>query len=214
MRPLVRFDFDGVLVDSLDYFLDAFLDSCRENGCPQIASRHDFLALFDVNFYAGLARAGIDESRRKAILHGMAQRLAAKSGRYGFYPGIPDALREIASFADLYVISSNDGPVVKAFLDEHGLTVCRGILGGDHDTSKVRKIRTVSRLHPDALTLYVGDTAGDIIEAREAGAVAIGAAWGWHGEERLRGTRPDLLLRSPDELPAGLIAYLNRSTSP
>lgn len=200
MRPLVLFDYDGVLVDSLAYFLDAFLASCEEHGCHQVRTREDFLALFDINFYDGMAKAGLTGKLRTAVFHGMAERLKGKSGKYTFFPGIPEALRGLAGFADIFVISSNDSDVVQGYLDAHGLRVYRDVLGGDKDTSKVRKIRSVARLHPDAPTIYVGDTTGDVLEAREAGSLAVGAGWGWHGADRLKKSRPDYLLASPADL--------------
>lgn len=209
MRPLVLFDYDGVLVDSLDYFLDAFLDSCLENGFERVKTREDFLALFDVNFYEGMARAGLDGKLRDDVFHGMARRLAGKSTRYTFFPGIPDALRRLAAFADIVVVTSNDSAVVQAYLDEHDLTLYKDVLGGDKDTSKVRKIRSMARLYPGAPLVYVGDTTGDILEAREGGALAVGAAWGWHGATRLAGAKPDRLLMAPAELP-GCITQISR----
>jgi phosphoglycolate phosphatase len=201
MRPIVLFDYDGVLVDSLDYFLDAFLDSCHEHGCDKVRSREDFLGLFDTNFYDGMANIGLNGKLRTDVFHGMAVRLATKSGLYSFFPGIPDALRALAQFADIYVVSSNDSHVVEGFLKAHGLDMCRDVLGGDKDTSKVRKIQSIGRLFPDAPLIYVGDTTGDMHEAREGGAVAVGVGWGWHGPDRLRKANPDHLLHSPNELP-------------
>jgi len=200
MRPLVLFDYDGVLVDSLDYFLDAFLEACHEHGCRQVRTRDDFLALFDINFYDGMARAGLTGKLRDAVFQGMAERLKAKAGKYSFFPGIPEALRALAEFADIFVISSNGSDVVREFLDVHNLSLYREVLGGDKDTSKVRKIHAVTRRHPGVKAIYVGDTTGDIQEAREAGVVAVGAGWGWHGSARLAKLRPDHLLQAPADL--------------
>jgi phosphoglycolate phosphatase len=142
----------------------------------------------------------------------MAQRLAALTNSYDFFPGIPEALRSLASFADIYVVSSNDSAVVQKFMDKHGLTVYREVLGGDKDTSKVRKIRSVARQHPGAPVIYVGDTLGDMAEAREGGAISVGAAWGWHGADRLLAARPDHLLQAPHEL-AACISRISHAAS-
>ncbi len=199
-RPLILFDYDGVLVDSLDYFLDAFLDACREHGCHRVKTRADFLALFDINFYEGMSQAGLSGNLRDNVFRGMAERLKLKSEKYRFFPGIPEVLRRLAEFADVFVISSNHSAVVRDFLEAHGLTVCRDVLGGDKDASKVRKIRSVAARHPNVPVFYVGDTAGDIREAREAGAIAVAAAWGWHDAEKLAREKPDHLLAAPDAL--------------
>lgn len=200
MRPLVLFDYDGVLVDSLDYFLDAFLGACHAHGCHQVRTRDDFLALFDSNFYDGMAKVGLSGKLRRAVFNGMAERLKTKSGKYSFFPGIPEALRRLAEFADIFVISSNDSVVVQEFLDAHHLSLYREVLGGDKDTSKVRKIRAVARRHPGVPAIYVGDTSGDILEAREAGVIAVGAGWGWHGSARLEKLHPVHLLEAPADL--------------
>ena len=75
------------------------------------------------------------------------------------------------------------------------------VLGGDHEQSKTRKIRAVRQRFGESLPAwYVGDTIGDMVEARAAGAVTVGAAWGWHGAERLLRASPDHLAHSPSDL--------------
>jgi phosphoglycolate phosphatase len=106
----------------------------------------------------------------------------------------------LAECAAIYVISSNDSHVVQGFLDAHNLSLYQDVLGGDRDTSKVRKIRGVAAAHPGVPILYVGDTTGDILEAREAGVITVGAGWGWHGFARLEKARPDHLLKTPADL--------------
>jgi phosphoglycolate phosphatase len=67
--------------------------------------------------------------------------------------------------------------------------------------SKTRRITAArSRFGPERPAWYVGDTVGDILEAREAGVRTVGAAWGWHGPERLGRVRPDRLAHEPQDL--------------
>jgi phosphoglycolate phosphatase len=49
-------------------------------------------------------------------------------------------------------------------------------------------------------TYYIGDTAGDIREARAAGVRTVAVTWGWHSRERLAATQPDFLVDTPEEL--------------
>jgi len=46
----------------------------------------------------------------------------------------------------------------------------------------------------------VGDTVGDVLEARAAGVGTVGVAWGWHGVERLRRVKPDRMVHAPSDL--------------
>jgi len=46
----------------------------------------------------------------------------------------------------------------------------------------------------------VGDTVGDVLEARAAGVGTVGVAWGRHGVERLRRVKPDRMAHAPSDL--------------
>jgi len=74
-------------------------------------------------------------------------------------------------------------------------------LGGEQEASKTRKIRSVRRRFGESLSAwYVGDTVGDVLEARAAGVGTVGVAWGWHGVERLRRVKPDRMAHAPSDL--------------
>jgi phosphoglycolate phosphatase len=49
-------------------------------------------------------------------------------------------------------------------------------------------------------TFYVGDTVGDIKEARLAGVKTVAVTWGWHNKERLEMASPDYVIETPDDL--------------
>jgi phosphoglycolate phosphatase len=75
------------------------------------------------------------------------------------------------------------------------------VAGAEDDTSKVRKMTSACARYPHpGGCCYVGDTVGDIAEAREAGVPSVAVTWGWHPEERLRAAAPDAIAGDPDEL--------------
>ena len=168
---VLAFDYDGVIADSLEYFLRAFLGACRHHGYLQLRARNDFLAMFDTNMYDGMVRAGVAPEAVQPILRTMAESLESSEKGYALFDGMGEVLRELSDAAPLYVVTSNVGSVVEAHLRERGLTCFRDILGGDIDTSKSAKIRVLKGRYPQARLFYVGDTVGDMLEAREAGAV-------------------------------------------
>ena len=43
---------------------------------------------------------------------------------------------------------------------------------------------------------YVGDTKGDMIEGKQAGAVTVAVTWGWHTAENLAQASPDHLVNT------------------
>ena len=60
MEKLFLFDFDGVIVDSLDVY-ERRVRLCLEKMDSDIVqSRADFLALFEDNFYEAIEKKGVD----------------------------------------------------------------------------------------------------------------------------------------------------------
>ena len=178
-RPtVVMLDYDGVLVDSFDYFHGAFVEACHAHGFTQVDGPEAFRRIFDVNMYDGLVAAGVPREAIGPILESMAAALAQNGGRYDFFEGIPQVLDRLAERAKLLVITSNLTANPERFLRGHGITCIEEVLGSDKGLSKVEKIRGVMQRHPAARHYYVGDTVGDIIEGREAGALTVGVSWG------------------------------------
>ncbi|MGZ3648342.1 MAG: HAD family hydrolase [Syntrophales bacterium] len=46
----------------------------------------------------------------------------------------------------------------------------------------------------------MGDTTGDIKEARLAGVRTVAVTWGWHSKEKLETVRPDYLIETVKDL--------------
>ena len=202
MKHVLMFDFDGVIADSLDLFSDTFIAACRTHDFGQVRSRAAFLRLFDVNLYDGMAAAGIPRRAFTKVLGTMSAALPAPARRGRFFPGMPAALRRLAAAHRVVVITSNHSATVAAALRARKVTGIAAVLGWDVARSKVRKIRRVMRAHPGGAYYYIGDTRGDLIEGRAAGARTVAVTWGWHTEARLQKARPDYIVRSPTALVA------------
>jgi phosphoglycolate phosphatase len=200
MEPVIMFDFDGVVADSLDVFFAEFTGVCAGMGFDRINSREAFLALFETNLLEGLVRAGFPVWKLKKLARAFAPRIAEANRRVEPFPGMPEIVRTLAARHPLYFITSNASAAIEAFVKTHAIAGVRDVLGADKEPSKVKKIKQVRKLHPEHTPYYIGDTKGDMVEARRAGAVAVGAAWGWHPVETLAAGMPDHLLRRPEEL--------------
>jgi phosphoglycolate phosphatase len=196
MDALIMFDFDGVIVDSLDDQSAACSATLRAHGLPHLATHEQFLAFTEDNWFDAVDAAGVPEQTVTAI-----EIAIAAVPTPPLYAGIAPVLEELARTNALVVITSSRTAAVTRILDEHGVRGLREVLGADSERSKTRRIRQVHARHGRHLPAwYVGDTTGDIIEARAAGVGTVGAAWGWHGEERLRRARPDRVALAPADL--------------
>ncbi|HNT89981.1 MAG TPA: HAD hydrolase-like protein, partial [Candidatus Hydrogenedentes bacterium] len=186
--------------DSLDVFFNEFTAVCADMGFDRLNSRETFLRLFETNLLAGLVKAGFPVWKLKKLVRAFAPRIAEANARVPPFDGMPGILNRLAARFPLYFITSNTSAAILAFTEHHAIDGFRDVLGADKEPSKVKKIRQVRAAHPGAAAYYVGDTKGDMIEAREAGATAVAAAWGWHPVEKLREGAPDVLLREPADL--------------
>jgi phosphoglycolate phosphatase len=196
MSALIMFDFDGVIVDSLDEQSRACTTTLHAHGLPHLATHEQFLAFTDDNWFTALADAGVPGETVRAIEDAIAATPSPP-----LFAGVASVLEELARENPVVVISSSRTSVVERILAEHGVQAPSEVVGGDGEQSKTRKIRRVCARHGHALPAwYVGDTVGDIFEARAAGVGTVGAAWGWHGERRLRRADPDHMALTPGDL--------------
>ena len=200
LNPVIMLDFDGVVADSLEVFFNEFTAVCAEMGFDRLNSKEAFLRLFDGNLIAGLIKAGFPVFRLKKLARTFAPRIDEANRRVPPFDGMPGIVNRLAAAFPLYFITSNSSRAIHEFAERHGIEGFHDVLGADREPSKAKKIRCVSRLHQDRTPYYVGDTKGDMIEAREAGAVAVAATWGWHPRATLETAQPDHVLCQPGEL--------------
>lgn len=196
LPPLLLFDFDGVIADSLDIYLAEFTALCTELGIENPNPRESLLNLFDGNLVRQVVRAGFPLRKLRALALEYAPRLETVSQRVQPFPGISETLDRLGRRHPVLIITSNSAAVVRRFMERHGLQQVQGIIGAEEETSKVKKIRAARRRYPKHCPYYIGDTKGDIIEARHAGAVPVAAAWGWHDAARLRQGKPRYVLET------------------
>ena len=202
MNKLLLFDFDGVVVDSLDVYEGTVTRCLEKIGQPILKTRADFLALYEDNFYASLAKRGVDlDTFMAASVDILAQ---VDYGAMKPYADLIPVLAELAAAADILVIvSSSDSEDINLILRLFHLTdYFRDVLGSDVNFSKKEKIRQALAKYGTAKedAWFIGDTTGDIREAKAVGIKTIAVTWGWHSREKLAAVEPDYLIDRPEEL--------------
>jgi phosphoglycolate phosphatase len=201
MKKLLLFDFDGVIVDSLELYEDMTRRCFEKIGKPITKNREDFLNLFDDNFYEALQKSGVgaDEFNETAALIAPY----ADYSKVAPFEDLMPILKELGENNVLLIISSNSLYAIEFILSKINFNGSFDtILGADFMLSKIDKINYAVKKWeiPKGRTYFIGDTAGDIKEAKEAGVKAVAVSWGWHTKERLKEEAPDYLIDSPSEL--------------
>jgi phosphoglycolate phosphatase len=192
---LIIFDFDGVLANTIE--LSYQIHTVKNKNL----TREHFKEYATGNFYEGYDKA-VKEGKH-----------IPADDYYGEYKkgldtlSIHDALHNlILSLARDYrlaIVSSTDSSYINDFIKKENLSECfSDILGSDIHKSKILKIKLILnqyRLSPDD-AIYITDTTGDIIEARECGVKSIAVNWGLHDRENLLQENPFALVDTSQEL--------------
>ena len=198
---LLLFDFDGVLVDSIDVYEKTVTDCLQQIGQPLTRGREEFLELFEGNFYESLVQKGVNMEKFTAASAGILAKINYAEMKP--FDAIRPVLRELKKNHPLVVISSNDTPTIREALRLYDFNgIFDDILGSDFMLSKTEKILYVIQKYsvkPQDI-YYIGDTTGDIKEGKQAGIKTVGVTWGWHSKTKMAGSNPDYLFDYPQDL--------------
>jgi phosphoglycolate phosphatase len=200
-RDLFLFDFDGVLADSLDIYAEAVARCLERIGNPIVKTREDYLSLFDGNYYESLTARGVDLADFARAAREIMPGIDYDSMKP--FAGLRPVLDVLKRDHCLLVISSNSSKTIHRMLSRFGFeSLFEEILGSDFLVSKKEKIdHALAKYGIGAQrTFYIGDTAGDILEARAAGVRSVAVTWGWHSRERLLAAKPEFLVDTPEGL--------------
>ena len=198
---LFLFDFDGVLVESLDIYEKAVSLSLAKMNKPLTRGTEEFLELFEGNFYESLAKRGVDVEKFMEVSGDLLARVDYKEMQP--VTAMLSVVEELQKNNILLVISSNNSQTIQAALEQFKFNgYFQEVLGSDFLLSKKDKILYATKKYQIAPAdiYYIGDTTGDIKEGRAAGVKTVGITWGWHSKEKMAQAKPDYLFDQPEDL--------------
>ncbi len=217
---LVVFDCDGTLVDSQHMIVAAMERAFAGFGLPA-PGRLDILSVVGLSLdqavsrlvpNAGLGDVGALAEAYKAAFGDLRR---DKAHQEPLYPGVREALTDLARQPDvvLGVATGKSRKGLRAVLEREGLgDLFVTLQTADTHPSKPHPamlLAAIAEAGADAhRTLMIGDTTYDISMARDAGARAIGVAWGYHPVEHLAAAGAHRILADSRALADGLAAEL------
>jgi phosphoglycolate phosphatase len=192
VRP--AFDFDGVIVDSLQANIDAI---------NALAGAYEFLPL-TVDGYRGMLTVNFVQYWQMLLGKHAQPFLADLQLQHSRGATLVPGMREVLNDFAPTIISSNHGSVIRDVLSREGIDL--PIYGIEYNPSKIKKLQEF-RNDP---AIFVTDTIGDVYEGRNAGYTVVAVTWGFHTQEMLKSAGPDIIVRTPQELAATLHTFANR----
>lgn len=201
-KPLLLWDFDGVMADSTDFVFTYWQQAFNQAGID--FGLEDYQATFTYKFPFDYLREHFDQNLVEQIYHDYSaheEKLYPQS--VPAFAGFIKGFEQIADQHEHHLVSSNLQSVIKPWLGNHNLeTSFRSVLGRETPGYKDAKITTLLQQHqiPASEVIFVGDTVSDIEHGHQAGVQTVAVTWGVHGREMLEPTKPHHLCDTMDEL--------------
>ena len=212
----VHFDYDGVLVDSLEILHQLFVRTWKELGVGREPLLRDLTHTPTLTFPFVARQMEIPVHRQDDYLARICRLQATDERLPPLFPGISRLLQQLSRHHQLTVVSASSRAAIERTLAVHGVGSCFdricGAEDGDDKAAVIRMLKRESR-EPGGPSILIGDTVGDIRQGRVAGALTVAVTWGYQDRERLMTERPDFLVHSPRDI-ASLVAEVSRRPRP
>lgn len=215
----ILFDLDGTLVQTRESSWLLFERINREFALG-IDTREEYFAVFKENMFVSLARLVPDEAKREAAITHFLE-LLRKEYAPPLVPGIADIVKVLAQHMVLGIVSTNATEAIARVVRNAGLeSHFAHIFGGDIEPDKrdaIRKflsdpsyatrrqgLEAYEEVRPRILApeevVFVTDTVGDTMHARECGVRVVGVTWGLHEASALLDAGAEKVVHWPQEL--------------
>ena len=213
-KPCVFFDLDGTLTDSGPGIINSGIYTLEHFGLP-VPDRAELRSMVGPPLRQTFAKYGIPEDRLdeaicvyrdRYVPHGMFENEP--------YPGIRELLKGLqAEGFRLFVATSKPEHMAKEILEHFQMDSCFArICGAERDRSRDTKSAVIAYLLEQiggaSHAVMVGDTAYDVLGAKEHGIATIGVAWGYGEEADLLAAGAVSIAHTMDELRTGIHRFL------
>lgn len=182
------FDIDGTLIDTIDMYMPAMIDTLAQHGHPVAPdkveqTKHD---LFGITGRDALRLAGISEEEIPKMLKDWFDLAYQRADRAKVIEGIPEMLNTLANREDAKIAIATSklaDEYQEYFVNKYDFAKLFKVAITSADTKKHKPapdpiLVAMDKMGADpATTVYVGDTINDMKAAHAAGAKFAGALY-------------------------------------
>jgi len=202
-KPLLIFDFDGTLADTLAIGLEVYNEIAGEYGLHEV-SEGELEELRKLNTRALLDRMGISRLMAVKLAARIRHLLSKRMDEVPLMPGAEKMIRELSGAGfGMGILSSNAVDNVRRFLRHNDLENCFHFVEAGASLfgkgSRLRSILKRERREAPAV-MYVGDETRDMEAARNAGIHGVAVCWGANGRDAMLTEDPDFCVDTPADL--------------
>jgi pyrophosphatase PpaX len=209
---IMLLDLDGTVVDTHELIFRCYdrtmRDHCSCRGSRKIIKKCAGLHLRDI-FTATLEHFGVPTSSQ-LLAEAIAiyrDHLRANEALVSTFPGMKETLCELVRHGwRLAIVTTKPSDAAYRHLHSQELAnLFEVVIAGDQCVNlkphpePFRKALEAFGAGPDE-AVGVGDSEHDVVGARAAGLMTVGAFWGTISREKLRATNPDVLAEHPQGL--------------
>lgn len=205
---LIVFDWDGTLINTIDWIVYCLQKAGGENGFPVPGPQaaKDVIGLCIDNAVAALYPEADTETQKKIVRHYSQTYFSKQLSQDDFFPGVYDMLVHLKESG--YHLAVATGKTRAGLIQALQATATDGLFSvtrcADETASKpdpkmLLEIMQYTRT-THTRTLMVGDSIHDMQMARNANVPSIGVACGANTQESLQQYDPLLCLQQPTEL--------------
>jgi len=194
-KKLVIFDFDGVLVNTLE-----FSYAIHKEKNPSL-TWNKFQDFSNGNFIDAINN--VESGGNYIIPHDFKEKYQNNIEKINIHETLHKSITSLSKEYQIAIVSSTYTYLIENFLNKENLRkYFSDILGTDVDRSKIIKINSLLNKY-DVLpkdAVFITDSLGDILEGNVCGVKSIGVTWGIHGKENLEKGNPVSIIDNPLEL--------------
>lgn len=199
-KTILLFDYDGTIIDSVDIAYKVFKSIAKDYGLASPKTIKHFVELYKINFYESLIIKGLLRAQLPFFIKEFRAPFLEHEKKMRVFRGIKEVITKLSKKAKIIVVTSNLSDVIKSSIKSHRIKGISAIIGSDNYIGKVEVIRKIKRKYPKCEIFYIGDTKGDMLEARKAGVKSVGVTWGYHTKKELEEAKPDFIIDKPNQL--------------
>lgn len=203
------FDIDGTLIDTIDMYMPAMIDTLAQHGHPVAPdkveqTKHD---LFGITGRDALRLAGISEDEIPAIQQDWFKLAYQRADQAKVIEGIPEMLNTLANREDAKIAIATSklaDEYQEYFVNKYDFARLFKVAITSADTKKHKPapdpiLAAMDKMGADpATTVYVGDTINDMKAAHAAGAKFAGALYSSANPDSIKAA--DFPLMKPADL--------------